>query len=244
MKNLINEFKNLYTELETEVRKKDPEFGHHKKLGLNNIEKSSLFSSKKEKIFIEACKEMRNILQHEKAQFKGEAVDYFAPTEEIIEILRNIIERIKNPELVKEISIPLNKIYSKKLDDFISPAMKEMSEKIYTHIPILDDNNVVIGVFSENTIFSYLLDEKIIEISEKMTFKNLEKYLDVDKHLSEIFKFVKRNTTIIEAKKIFENELNENKKIGMVFITERGKKDEPILGIFTPWDLAGRINEE
>lgn len=243
MKNLIDEFKNLYTELETEVRKKDPEFGHHEKLGLTNIEKSFLFSSKKEKIFIKACKEMRNILQHEKAQFKGEAVDYFAPTEEIIEILKNIIDRIKRPKLVKEISIPLNEVYSKKLDDLIYPAMKEMSEKIYTHIPILNDNNVVIGVFSENTIFSYLLDEKIIEVSEKMTFKNLEKYLDVEKHLSEVFKFVKRNTTILEAKKIFENELNENKKIGMVFITERGKKDEPILGIFTPWDLAGKLEE-
>ena len=66
---------------------------------------------------------------------------------------------------------------------------------------------------------------------------------DVEKHLSEVFKFVKRNTTILEAKKIFENELNENKKIGMVFITERGKKDEPILGIFTPWDLAGKLEE-
>lgn len=62
--------------------------------------------------------------------------------------------------------------------------------------------------------------------------------------IRKIFKFVKRNTTIVEAKKIFANELKENKKIGMVFVTERGKKDEPILGIFTPWDLAGRIEEE
>lgn len=156
-------------------------------------------------------------------------------------MLKHIVEKIKKPRLIKEIYISSEQVYSRKLDDLIFPAMKEMSEKIYTHIPILDDKNIVIGVFSENTIFSYLLDQEIIEISDKMIFKNLDKYLDVDKHLSEVFKFVKRNTTIVEAKKIFENELKENKKIGMVFVTERGKKNEPILGIFTPWDLAGEI---
>ena len=30
----------------------------------------------------------------------------------------------------------------------------------------------------------------------------------------------------------------------MFFVTERGKKDESILAIFTPWDLVGKIELE
>lgn len=32
MQDLVNEFKNLYTELETEVKKKDSNIGYHKKM--------------------------------------------------------------------------------------------------------------------------------------------------------------------------------------------------------------------
>lgn len=121
--------------------------------------------------------------------------------------------------------------------------MKEMSEKIYTHVPILNSQNSVIGVFSENTIFSYLLDEEIIEIPRDMKFKDLSKYLDTDKHLSEVFKFIKLSSEISKVKDIFGNELKENKRIGMIFITQNGKKEEPLLGILTPWDLAGEQAE-
>lgn len=242
MQDLVNEFKNLYTELETEVKKEDSNIGHHKKNGLS-IEESFLFTTEKERMFVETCKDMRNILFHHKPNFKGKAVDFFTPKEEIVEILKNLINKIKRPRLVKEIYLPLKKVYSRKLDDLIFPTMKEMSEKIYTHVPILNSQNSVIGVFSENTIFSYLLDEEIIEIPRDMKFKDLSKYLDTDKHLSEVFKFIKLSSEISKVKDIFGNELKENKRIGMIFITQNGKKEEPLLGILTPWDLAGEQAE-
>lgn len=237
MNDLINEFRNSYIELENLIKTKDI------KNNQNLIEDSYLISGNQEKNFIKECREMRNMLSHSKVILNGKSFDYFVPTLEVVEKLKIIINKIKNPKLVTNICVSLNNIYSKKLEDLILPSMKEMSEKIYTHLPILNNENKVIGVFSENTIFSYLLDEEIIEISKITKFSELQKYLDVNKHLSEIFKFVKRTTTIKEAKKIFEEELKENKKIGMVFITENGRKEESVLGIFTPWDLAGEIEE-
>ena len=237
MNDLINQFKNSYIELENLIKTKDIKNKN------KPIEDSYLVTGNQEKSFIKECRDIRNILSHSKIILNGKSFDYFTPTLQVVEKLKIIINKINNPKLVMNICIPLKNIYSKKLDDLIFPSMKEMGKKVYTHLPILDNENKLIGVFSENTIFSYLLDQEIIMISKTMKFFELQKYLDIDNHLSEIFRFVKRTTTIKEAKKIFEAELKENKKIGMVFITENGKKEESILGIFTPWDLAGEIEE-
>lgn len=129
------------------------------------------------------------------------------------------------------------------MEDLIFPTMKDMTKFKYTHIPILDENKNVIGVFSENTIFSYLLEEEIVEVNNGMRFEDLDKTISLKKHSSEIFKFVKKTTTLREAKNIFKEELEENERIGMVFVTENSKKEEKILGIFTSWDLAGVHDE-
>lgn len=245
-------FTDLYIELETLVKSLDSDLFKKKKqikksLGSNLvkeenlIEKSYLFKEEEENIeFIRNCRKLRNISSHNKFRYKGKVFDIYEPTAETLEKLEEIIWDIRDPKLEK-ISISFENIFWKKLDDLVFPSMKTMSEKVYTHIPILNEKKVVIGVFSENTIFSYLLDQEIIEIPKNMTFRDLEKYLDVENHLSEIFKFVKFDTKVSRIRKIFEEELKENKKIGMVFITENGKQDEPLLKIVTPWDLVGDV---
>lgn len=229
------EFEKLYVELETLRNSLDPE-------NINKpLEESHLFESEEENIqFIKSCRIIRNISFHNRFRYKGKTFDICEPTAETLEKLKEIIWDIRDPKLEK-ISISFENIFWRKLDDFIFPSMKIMSEKVYTHIPILNEKKAVIGIFSENTIFSYLLDQEIIEIPKTMTFRDLEKYLDVENHLSEIFKFIKVDTKISRIRKIFEEELEENKKIGMVFITKNGKQEEPLLKIITPWDLIGNI---
>ncbi len=229
----VDEFKNAYAELESIIKK------YEDKNNDDLIENSSIITKMKECEFITACRRMRNILVHQKSKYKGKTIDFFEPNEEVILKLKKIIENIEHPKMVTDFFIPINCVSYKKMSDLIFPVMKEMSEKVYTHIPILDDEKKLLGVFSENTIFSYLLDEEIIEISKEMTFEELKSYLDINNHISEIFKFTKRNTNIFELKKIFEQELNERNRIGMVFITQNGTPNEPILGIITPWDIAG-----
>ena len=123
------------------------------------------------------------------------------------------------------------------MNDNVLPTMMEMQEKVYTHIPILQDG-IVIGVFSENTVFSYLADEQIVEIADNMRFSDLSEYLPVEKHRAESFRFVGQTKLISEIRAIFEDALSKQDRIGLIFITKSGNPKEPLLGILTAWDIA------
>ena len=47
--------------------------------------------------------------------------------------------------------------------------------------------------------------------------------------------------TIFNLKEIFEKAVKEGRRIGLAFVTQTGKKDEKMLGIVSPWDIAGDI---
>ncbi|MCL2245946.1 MAG: CBS domain-containing protein [Lentimicrobiaceae bacterium] len=181
---------------------------------------------------IDYCREFRNILQHKLNDFGVE------PTDAMIRFLEETINKLENPKKISDIWIRKEKIRTASLDDKVLPIMNEMREKIYTHIPILE-NELLIGVFSENTLFQYLSDNEIISIEEEMQMSEFGEYLSFDKYINESFLFVKRDTTVYEVKQIFESYFAHKKRIGMIFSTHNGKVNERLLGIITPWDILG-----
>ena len=184
---------------------------------------------------ISYCQEVRNLLQHnEKIQGKYAVI----PSDEMIELLNNTIDKIENPKRARHICININDVFYQSIDDYVLPGMKVMQEKSYTHIPIID-NGIVISVFSDNTIMSYLLKDEIVGIDELTTFRDFEEFLPLDNHASEIFKFVKIDALVSDISNIFEEELKMQKRIGMMFVTQDGKAQQKLMGIITPWDIAG-----
>ena len=112
--------------------------------------------------------------------------------------------------------------------------------KCYTHVPILEDG-IVRGVFSENTLLSYLYGEEIVCIDDETTFSSLAELLPVDAHASESFRFVPRTITLAEVAEMFTVAMRRADRIGMVFITHSGKPSEKVLGIITAWDVAAYL---
>ena len=182
------------------------------------------------------CREVRNLLQH-KPKIQGSyAVE---PSDDMIKMLSETVQKVNNPPRARNVAIPLHMILSKGMEDLVLPTMREMMEKMYTHVPIMK-NGSVIGVFSENTIFSYLATEGIVEIEENMKFSELEEYLPIEKHISESFRFIKQDMLLANVKEIFEEAHKKQDRIGLIFTTQTGRKTEKLLGIITAWDVAGR----
>lgn len=71
------------------------------------------------------------------------------------------------------------------MDDIELNVINDMNNCTYTHMPVIEDGNLI-GVFSENTIFSYIasLVEKDAPVRE---FSNS---IPLNKHESEYFEFV------------------------------------------------------
>lgn len=182
---------------------------------------------------LDYCRALRNFFSH-----TPDYKDGVQPTAGLIDLLDQTIQRVKNPPLVMNHLIPVSKVLCAGIDDLVLPKMRQMNEQVYTHIPILD-NGIVVGVFSENTIFSYLTDEGIIGVEENTRFIDIQNYLPINAHKAECFRFVGRRTPIGEVRELYSEAMKAGDRIGLIFVTETGKLTEKLLGIISAWDIAG-----
>lgn len=191
------------------------------------------FASLKPKLLY--IQDVRNLLSH-RPKLKEEFLVH--PSIPMLQLVDEILERLRNPALCMDYAIRIQNVFACSIDDLIRPAMQTMKEKNFTHVPILE-KGIIKGVFSENTLFSYVLEEEIIGIEENSTFREIEPYLAIDSHMTEAFRFLPRNANVFEAIQLFEEALKKTQRIGMIFLTETGKETEKLLAIITPWDLLG-----
>jgi len=184
---------------------------------------------------LDYCREVRNLLSHRpkiKGQFGVE------PSDEMIHMLSNMLELLKNPPKAMEVAVSREKILMANLNDLVLPIMQKMKYNNFSHVPIMK-NDLVIGVFSESTIFDYLADHEIIEIPKDAAFKDYLSYIGLSNHRNEEFMFVPRSILVGEIETLFQSK-RHLKRLELVFITETGKKTEKILAMISPWDLMGQ----
>jgi CBS domain-containing protein len=182
---------------------------------------------------INLIRKIRNLLSHGECKVEGKTA--IEINENIIEKLKEIISLLENPSLVA--SRYITEMFVVDLEEKLENLIKAMNEKKISHVPVLDKDKKLVGVFSENTIFSKLSEDEIIEIGKEYKVKDYEKYIKLENHSSEYFDFIKRNEELASAQNLFNKSIKKDKKLVMLFVTENGKKTEKILGIITPWDL-------
>ena len=183
---------------------------------------------------LDYCREVRNLLQHKAKVGKSYLVE---PSDAMIETMLGTIEKVTHPDLVSSVFVKKGDVRAAKMDDLVRPVMREMVEKTYTHVPILEDGRVV-GVFSENTLLSFLMGDTLVEIADDATFAEFSSLLPLDAHESEVFEFIGINELAYTAAGRFRDALKRKERIGMLFVTASGEPDEELLGILTAWDMA------
>lgn len=198
------------------------------------LEKRSEF--KDIKYELNYCREVRNLLQHNQRLDEEFAVQ---PGQKMIELLDMVIDRIKNPVRCMDIAIPYNDLLWKSMEDMVMPTIKIMNDRNISHVPILQDRRVI-GDFSDNCVFPYLLGDEKCHIDANTRFKDLKEYLDLDSHPSEVFKFVPYDEKLTKVERLYEEARTAHERIGLVFLTENGRPDERLLGVLTSWIIIGK----
>lgn len=185
------------------------------------------------------CREVRNILTHQPKVNKQYCVE---PSYEMIELLEHVIETLEKPPVIMDIAVPVNKILYKDYDSNFIETLKEMNERSFGNVPILE-NGMVVGVLSEKAIVNFIVGEEQFHLTKDLTLHDIKEYLTLDNPRKEYYRFVKKDALISEVSELFHDALNNGARIGMVFLTKNGRKEEKLLGIVTAWDLAGRKEE-
>lgn len=234
---LSERFLQIYNELDDYMRKnlKVEMFVDHGLLLKQMADKNRVFSEyyKDLKTFAD----MRNLLVHN--PYKGSADPILIPHEYIVNRYEYIKNQVIHPRKALSIAVPAHLIYTTTLSDNALKVIETMNQKTYTHVPVLDEKKMI-GIFSENTILSYLSHHKEALILKDMKIEEFKDFIPLNKHLSETFEFVGRHALLLDVEELFRKNLALRKRVGMVFITNSGKKDEELLGILTSWDIAGK----
>ena len=65
----------------------------------------------------------------------------------------------------------------------------------------------------------------------------LKNALNVDDGRTDKYLFMDRDTTLTCVRQTFDNHKERNRRLAVVFITEDGTQNTPVLAMLTPWDI-------
>ncbi len=227
----VEKFRKLFVEFENLTKKLLNKREIAIKDAIDILNNNHVFPYSKETDFLHFCRMCRNRLSHVNYDYK-----YIIYTDEFILKLEKIIEQIKNPP--SAYSMSTKNITFATVDDNVHNFMNLMNEKNFTHIPIYEKNKLI-GIFSENSIFNYLLREEIIEISKETTFNDIRDYISLD-NCKETIKFVSKSEKYNDVTNYFIKKYKNGEKLACILITQNGNVGEKIEGLITSWDIIGR----
>jgi predicted transcriptional regulator len=233
------EFIDTYNQLIDWFKTKIDRFDHRTApypAGIEYVTRNKLLSPNKIRR-LDDYRTLRNAIVHSTSPKGGKGGFIAEPTESAVKEFKSLVNELLNPPNLMNVAVKRPEIYSTTFDARAIDVMQEMNRKSYSHVPVLSDNKVL-GVFSENTVFSFIATVDDV-IHKDTRIEEFSAHLPIDKHLSEAFAFVSQRTPINEVCQIFSQARERGVRIGAVFITLSGQSDEPLQGMITAWDLAG-----
>lgn len=231
----------LFKELEQTIRNQCQKFGI--KTERETIDSLICKLSERNKIVkkykndLDLIRNVRNLNTHQRVDKYKYVV---CPSPEINDKLENMIKEIKNPPMIydSKMCVKRQDMYCKDINDSVYETIKIMSEKLYTHVPIFE-NDSFIGVFSENTLLDIVRLETGIVLDENTKFSTIRDALKIENHSMESFEFVSRKRNVYDVEDLFKDYFSRHKRIGCIYVTENGRKEETVLGMLTAWDVLG-----
>lgn len=183
---------------------------------------------------IVCCQETRNLLQHQPL-IQGEYP--IEPSDELIKTLDFLMAKVMDKQTCSDICVKTGAVFAAKPHDSVKQAMVTMRAKRYSCVPVVDDGGRVIGIFSEGSIFDYLVDEGIVELSDALCFADLKGYIDLDGREGALNLFLPHSYPVDKLLNRIESGENALERFQVAIITNTGKPSEPMQGIVTPWDV-------
>ena len=131
---------------------------------------------------------------------------------------------------------PQDKILFAHPNDSAINVMRHMLRMGFSHVPVRDRNGLV-GVFSPGSLFNYVGETGFDALSNSVRIGDLKQSLDFGEERSEKYRFMPKDATLPAVREAFDKHPTRNSRLSVVFITEDGTRDTPILAMLTPWDV-------
>ena len=225
-------FLDLYKQIEDELEDKYRNARRHFSSVVYEFVKDYESAPVRDKL--DLCRHIRNLMAHS-ANMDGQPV--VEPSQPVVDALREVLDFVRRPPLAMDFATKGERVLKAGPNQKVLRVMEVMEKNGYSHIPVMRDGRFY-GVFSVGSVFRYMLRTGGKGVTKETTVKDMRGYLAVEEHI-ENYEFVPADTTYIEVRQRFEQVRARNKRFSVIFITQDGQPDQPLLGILTPWDVLG-----
>ena len=186
-----------------------------------------------------AWKNVRNALAHTPNFEDGKPI--VTLDDRAVAFVEKVIKIVKKIPTAWNVAKPLDKVVTCRLDTPIDDVVTTMVKKAYSHVPVLDKGNRVIGVFSESTMMH--MGRRIMGDNSVKVVGDFAKLIPICKHSVDRFEFVKKSEPLSRLRKLC-SDMSQGKRLEMFFVTEDGDAVSPLLGIVTIWDFVGMTDSD
>lgn len=225
-------FIRLYEDLVKEVNNVAEEPSSHSFLIERAADRNGLIQ--KEERRLKYIRDVRHVLQHPRHRSLGSAV---VISDTFLEETAELLEYIRKPPTAGDVGVPLKEVRTASLSDCLGDLADTMKSQRFSHLPILDDRYVVIGVFNEAAIFDHLWTESETIIGRGMLVSEVLEHCRLGANHTETFRFVSPRISVDDLVDMFLALQSPTARIGAVFVTASGKDTEPLQRLITPWDV-------
>ncbi len=182
---------------------------------------------------LDLIREVRNLIQHKDVEVKGKEAIYV--DEVLMDALREIISLVKHPETVGDICT--RDLVTATLETPVREVLASMLDTSFSHIPVLDDQGKLLGIFSENTIFTRVAKEGMSALTEQDCVGDFQAYLDIRDHVRDSFRFIAEDVETEKAVDYFKGRDKQGRRLAMLVVTKHGDPKEKVTGVLTPYDV-------
>jgi hypothetical protein len=189
---------------------------------------------KKNRALLLYIRDVRNALQHPKHRSDGNAVEI---SKAFLDEVRALLNHLRNPPTANSVGVPRKEIRTAGLSDQLGDLADEMNRGGFTHVPILDERDAVIGVFNEAAVFHFLWAEPETIVGRQMKISDIFHSCSLNANRMETFRFISPRTLLDSLVEMFLAVESPLTRVGAAFVTASGKDTEPLQRIITPWDV-------
>ena len=182
---------------------------------------------------LDLIREVRNLIQHKDVEVKGKEAIYV--DEVLMDALREIIGLVQHPETVGDICT--RDLMTAGLSTPVKEVIDRMLDSSFSHIPVLDEQGKLLGIFSENSIFTRVAKEGLGALTESDCVRDFKPYLDIRDHVRDSFAFIAEGVATEQAVEQFKHRDKQGRRLAMLVVTRHGDPSEPGVGVLTPYDV-------
>ena len=189
---------------------------------------------KRNRDLLRYIREIRNALQHPKHRAAGYAMTV---TPAFLTEVESLLKYLQNPPTATTLGVARKEMMIAQLNEPLGKLADAMKEEGFSHLPILDDEGVLIGVFNEAAVFDYLWCDEEQIVGRSMTVQDILAHCRLDASHTETFRFVAPGTPVAELIDLFRAVESPMTRVGAVFVTLNGKENQVVHRLITPWDV-------